>query len=63
MIEKLEFNCWDVYCDRCERQEYLELTECHTFNDVISEIKERDWFIKKVNGEWEHYCYNCKEGK
>jgi hypothetical protein len=45
-------------CDECGSEVYGGTTE---FLDFIQELKNDGWRIRKVEGEWEHYCEACSE--
>lgn len=39
-------------CDQCGEEE----TFCDTFGEAAQRAKKNDWWIRKVNGEWVHFC-------
>ena len=64
MIEKNEIRDWgwDVDCDRCPY--YENFPDIINFSDLIAELKRQGWKIRKnQDGEWEHICPSCAEGK
>ena len=54
MINQLD-NWYYVACDTCEFEESFDDLD---FYDVIKKLKSSGWIVKKVGGEWLHYC--CK---
>jgi hypothetical protein len=60
MIERDPPFFWDVSCDRCSTgEERISTDEAPHFLAVVEQIKSEGWKVKKVGGEWEHYCPEC----
>ena len=45
-------------CSHCESSDEIETDD---FIDAVDYLKGEDWLIKKVDGEWKHYCYDCRD--
>lgn len=64
MIQKIGYiNDESVYlvsCDgkNCNVNIYVEE---FNFNDVISYLRDKNWFLVKVSNCWMHYCPNCSK--
>jgi len=48
----------DIFCDTCGDADNYEGTD---FYDALKEAREDGWKIKKLFGEWKHYCPECNE--
>lgn len=46
-----------VYCDICGEWEPID----GTLRETLERLEYDGWTKKKVNGEWENYCPNCRE--
>jgi Fe2+ or Zn2+ uptake regulation protein len=44
-------------CDECG--EVLE-TNTNDFDSARNLLKRERWAVEKIDGEWEHYCSNCR---
>jgi hypothetical protein len=59
------FGTTTVYCDGkdCEAEENLDDWDghCLPYSEVTKEIKESGWAVKYNNGNWEHFCPDCKD--
>jgi hypothetical protein len=51
---------YEIHCDNCP--EILEAEDAEDFFDAVNFAKEECWQIKKINGEWVHFCIDCKNG-
>ncbi len=66
MIEKISqdyrFNTevFEVSCDDCDHVQEYEVD--FGWDELLRKMKEDGWQSKKVNGEWQNYCADCKEG-
>lgn len=61
MIQKDPPFFWEVSCDGCSAgEERIDMDDAPTFQDVVKEIKERDWVVRKNGREWEHLCPECQ---
>lgn len=47
-----------VECDECGNDEDLWTND---FQQAVRAIKEMGWRAECTDGEWEHYCYKCKD--
>jgi len=56
MIDKT-YGKYDLECDSCGESE----VNMDSFDDALNYAKENGWKIKKINGEWKHYCPDCNE--
>ena len=55
MIEKIYKDKRMLTCDNCG-----DGTECENWADALEYIKDNGWQKKRVDGEWVHYCPDCK---
>ena len=51
-----DYGLMEIECDNCGSGVEIE---CSDFSDGIREAKNKGWIMKKVDGDYEHYC--CKE--
>lgn len=58
MINETKTNSFIISCDQCGQ----ELDFNGTFQQMVSHVKDNDWSIKKIDGEWTHTCPDCQEG-
>ena len=58
MIEKIYKNKYMVTCDNCGTGQ-----ECDNWAGVMEFMREEGWRKKLVDGEWKHYCPECREDK
>jgi len=57
MIERnYPFENYTAFCDRCSFDKFFDFS---TWNEVIQEMKNDGWRIRKVDGDWEHLCPTC----
>jgi hypothetical protein len=64
MIERDSFDgdIYEVSCDYCS--EDIEIDSGGDWQDMIRDIKEKGWKIKKMNDEdWQHMCPDCVKNK
>lgn len=47
-----------LVCDGVKCHEYLD-THCEVFSGALAKAKARGWKVRKVNGEWLHFCSDC----
>lgn len=45
-------------CDYCGDQ---HVTGTDEWDDAIADLKDNDWFFTKEDGQWKHYCKNCRD--
>ncbi len=60
MIQSSKFSdTWEITCDNCSH-EFIEI-EASSFTDMITELKQLGWIIRKdeEEDEWNHYCPEC----
>lgn len=57
MIEK-RFGYYKPVCDICGES----LPEESEFLEAVASMKHEGWQFKKIDGTYEHYCPDCKEG-
>jgi NADH pyrophosphatase NudC (nudix superfamily) len=57
MIEKIYKNKYMATCDNCGTGQ-----ECDNWTDVMDFMNEEGWKKMLVDGEWKHYCSECREG-
>lgn len=43
-------------CDECGETEPGDTLE---FKDFIADLKDKEWLIRKEEGQWCHYCPAC----
>lgn len=57
MIDRIDEDVFDVFCDgdHC----YEKFTVFGSFDDVLKELKQRDWLTRKERYDWAHYCSDC----
>lgn len=60
MIEK-EFFGFVINCDECSN--YLNCDVYEDFGGAIQMAKDEGWKIRKIDGEWQHFCPVCAEKK
>jgi len=58
MIEKYDFQMYDVSCDFCSFVETFE--DVFNWMDLIERMKSCGWTIIYKEGEYEHVCSECK---
>lgn len=46
-------------CDGKKCHEYLETGETN-FGSAVGEIKVNRWEVRKIDGEWQHFCPDCR---
>jgi len=51
-------HCVSVNCDNCGTGQ-----ECDSWSDVMDFMNYEGWKKKLVDGEWKHYCPECKESE
>ena len=54
-MEKLGYNTYQFYCDRCESNEIIN----NDFIGSVNNIKKLGWKIANNQGEFMHFCPNC----
>lgn len=53
---------FDVTCDYCTN--YIEVNSDPGWQAMLTKIKIKGWWIRKVGDEWKHMCPFCrKNGK
>lgn len=59
MIEQDHFDedIFEVACDYCS--EDIDIDSGGDWTDMISQIKELGWRMRKVDDEWRHMCPTC----
>jgi len=57
MIDK-QHGKFIVVCDDCGEEYEPDATE---FADIVEEIKNQEWTIRKRGQKWEHYCEQCSQ--
>lgn len=57
MITKEDENEFTVNCDKCSN---CDTYEAEIWVDLLQQMKEDGWKTVRVDGEWEHYCEDCK---
>jgi len=55
-MEDVEF--YDVTCDMCTYAEQFESE--FGFKDILQQMQGVGWLSKYIDGEWQHYCAECK---
>lgn len=57
MTEKIYKNKHMLICDNCgEGQEF------DSWDDTLEYMRSESWLIRRIDGEWTHYCPECQEG-
>lgn len=56
MINVLNSGGYIVYCDTCSVDVTMPNRD---WSEMIEELKNLDWKIKKENSEWIHKCPGC----
>ena len=46
-----------VICDSCESTEDIDTDD---FYDALDYLKGEDYLVTKRDGEWKHYCSDCR---
>ena len=60
MIERTSLGI-DVICDGSRCQEYLTI-DSQDWSDAMEKMRSDGWLsVKDDDGEWEHFCPECKE--
>lgn len=54
-LDQMEIECDE---DGCNNSFDMDGTY---FKDATDEMKRRGWKIKKIKGEWKHFCTDCVE--
>jgi hypothetical protein len=49
---------YTVQCDGCGLEEVYD--DIEYWDEIITNIKNDDWVIRKKDDEWYHYCPDCK---
>ena len=63
MIERDAFDgdVFEIACDSCP--EDIELDTGGDWGDLIKQLKDDGWKIRKEGEEWKHYCPGCATKK
>lgn len=54
-LDQTEIECDGDYCNNSFD------VEGTWFKDATDKMKQKGWKIKKINGEWKHFCSDCVE--
>lgn len=64
MIDKIrqdyqfDTETFEVSCDGCDFSEEYEVDD--GWDELMEQMKKDGWVSRKVEGDWEHYCSDCK---
>jgi hypothetical protein len=63
MIERdsWDSDIYEVSCDYCS--EDIEIDSGGDWQDMINQLKEEGWQIRKIDEEWHHACLECVRNK
>ena len=64
MIEKIGYigqeTIYSVQCDKEGCSFGIDIEE-FDFNDLLDDLREKNWVLTKVNNHWKHFCPSCSK--
>ncbi len=52
---------YNAHCDGKHCDKELDLRKCDDFHEAVTELKSQSWRLRKVDGEWCHFCPECQD--
>lgn len=65
MLDKLDFGVTVIYCDCTSCTSSVDDDGCDgyhsSYTDINSSLRQQGWSIVNEDGDWCHYCEDCKK--
>lgn len=62
MTVERQYGVVNFCCDGKRCAQVYE-TEHNNFMEALEELKEADWSVRNIKGEWLHVCPDCQEAE